>query len=170
MFNVFLAPQARFFNRIYVTRPVKSVNYRDWTGLLIQRIDPDHFILWHPSMIAGAESTIAGAELSIGGGAEGHPKSIQIDTNAQIPYNWASSLANSVDQNCERAFQTSYSIRLSARYMKHRNMRLSVETKQGRKTSGASKICSIFCIKGIDLSAVLTYRQEKKDVIGFNFV
>ena len=38
-------------------------------------------MLWHPSMIAGAESTIAGAELSIGGGgAEGHPKSIQIDT------------------------------------------------------------------------------------------
>ena len=91
-----------------------------------------------------------------------HPKSIQIDTNAQIPYNWASSLANSVDQNCERAFQTSYSIRLSARYMKHRNLRLSVETKQGRKTSGASKICSIFCIKYIDLSVVLTYRQEKK--------
>ena len=83
--------------------------------------------------------------------------------------NWASSLANSVDQNCERAFQTSYSIRLSARYMKHRNLRLSVETKQGRKTSGASKICSIFCIKYIDLSVVLTYRQEKKDVLGFNF-
>ena len=80
----------------------------------------------------------------------------------QIPYNWASSLANSVDQNCERAFQTSYSIRLSARYMKHRKLRLSVETKQGRKTSGASKICSIFCIKYIDLSVVLTYRQEKK--------
>ena len=34
-------------------------------------------------MIAGAESTIAGAELSIGGGGEGegHPKSMQIDTN-----------------------------------------------------------------------------------------
>ena len=32
-------------------------------------------------MIAGAESTIAGAELSIGGGGgEGHPQSIQIDT------------------------------------------------------------------------------------------
>ena len=74
----------------------------------------------------------------------------------QIPYNWASSLANSVDQNCERAFQTPYSIRLSARYLKHRNLRLSVETKQGRKTSGASKICSIFCIKYIDLSVVLT--------------
>ena len=53
----------------------------DWTALLIQRIDPDHFILWHPSMIAGAESTIAGAELSIGGGTEGHPKNIQIDTD-----------------------------------------------------------------------------------------
>ena len=52
----------------------------NWTGLLIQRIDPDHFILWHPSMIAGAESTIAGAELSIGV-AEGHPKSIQVDAN-----------------------------------------------------------------------------------------
>ena len=51
----------------------------------MQRIDPDHFILWHPSMIAGAESTIAGAELSIGG-AEGHPKSIQIDTNAIYIY------------------------------------------------------------------------------------
>ena len=35
-------------------------------------------------MIAGAESTIAGAKLSIGG-AEGHPKSIQIDTNACCP-------------------------------------------------------------------------------------
>ena len=33
-------------------------------------------------MIAGAESTIAGAELGTGGGGgEGHPKSIQIDTN-----------------------------------------------------------------------------------------
>ena len=33
-------------------------------------------------MIAGAESTMAGAELSIGGGGgEGHPKGIQIDTN-----------------------------------------------------------------------------------------
>ena len=60
--------------------PVKSVNSRDWTGLLIQRIDPDYFILWHPSMIAGAESTIAGAELSIGG-PRATPKSIQIDTN-----------------------------------------------------------------------------------------
>ena len=80
----------------------------------------------------------------------------------QIPYNWTSSLANSVDQNCECAFQTPYNIRLSVRYMKHRNLRLSVETKQGRKTSGASKICSIFCIKYIDLSVVLTYRQEKK--------
>ena len=69
------------FCRLYVTNSVKSVNSRDRTGLLIQRIDPDHFILWHPSMIAGAESTIAGAELSIGG-AEGHPKSVQIDTNA----------------------------------------------------------------------------------------
>ena len=29
----------------------------------------------------GAESNIEGAELSIGGGAEGHPKSIQIDTS-----------------------------------------------------------------------------------------
>ena len=70
----------RFFSRFYVTKPVKSINSRDWTGLLIQRIDPGLFMLWHPSMIAGAESTIAGAELSIGGGAEGHPKSIQIDT------------------------------------------------------------------------------------------
>ena len=35
-------------------------------------------------MIAEAESTIAGAELSIGGGGEGHPKSIQIDTNGTI--------------------------------------------------------------------------------------
>ena len=55
------------FSRFHVTKPVKSVNSRDWTGLLIQRIDPDHFILRHPSMTAGAESTIAGAELSIGG-------------------------------------------------------------------------------------------------------
>ena len=39
-------------------------------------------------MIAGAGSTIAGAELSIGGGgeAEGHPKSIQIDTNEWVNY------------------------------------------------------------------------------------
>ena len=66
-----------FFSRFYVTKPVKSVNSRDWTGLLMQWIDPDHFILRHPSMIAGAESTIAGAELNIGGGgSEGHPKSI----------------------------------------------------------------------------------------------
>ena len=75
---------AIFFSRFYVTKPLKSFISRDWTGLLIQRIDPDHFILWHPSMIAGAESTIAGAELSIGGGGgggEGHPKSIQINTN-----------------------------------------------------------------------------------------
>ena len=64
----------RDFFRFYVTKPAKSVNSRDWTGLLIQGINPDHFILWHPSMIAGAESTIAGAELSIGG-TEGHPKS-----------------------------------------------------------------------------------------------
>ena len=71
----------RDFSHFYVTKPVKSLNSRDWTGLLIQRIDPDHFILRHPSMIAGAESTIAGAELSIGGGGEGHPKSIQIDTD-----------------------------------------------------------------------------------------
>ena len=34
-------------------------------------------------MIAGADSTIVGAELSIGGGGEGHPKSIQIDTNGR---------------------------------------------------------------------------------------
>ena len=81
-----MAPKARFFSRFYVTKPVKSVNSRDWTGLLIQRIDPYHFILWHPSMIAGAESTIAGAELSIGGGggAEGHPKIIQIDTDVNM--------------------------------------------------------------------------------------
>ena len=57
----------RDFFWFYVTKPVKSVNSRDWTGLLTQRIDPDHFILWHPSVIAGTESTIAGAELSIGG-------------------------------------------------------------------------------------------------------
>ena len=80
---IFGAAGAIFF-RFYDTEPVKSVNSRDWTGLLIQHIDPDHFILWHPSMIAGAESTIAGAELSIGG-AEGHPKSIQIGTYANIP-------------------------------------------------------------------------------------
>ena len=43
---------------------------------IIQRIDPDHFILWHPSVIVGAESTIAGAELSIciGGGRGPPPK------------------------------------------------------------------------------------------------
>ena len=58
----------RDFFWFYVTKPVKSVNFRDWTGLLTQRIDPDHFVLWHPSVIARAESTIAGAELSIGGG------------------------------------------------------------------------------------------------------
>ena len=88
MCNAFLAPEARFFSLVfYVTKPVKSVNSRDWTGLLIQRIDPDYFILWHPSMIAGAESTIAGAESTIAGAelsigvAEGHPKSIQIDIN-----------------------------------------------------------------------------------------
>ena len=46
----------------------------DWDGLLIQRIDPDHSILWHHSMIAGAESTIEGAELSIGGGPRATPK------------------------------------------------------------------------------------------------
>ena len=71
--NVFLAPQVRFFSRFHVTKPVKSVNSRNWTGLLIQGNDPDHFILLHPSMTAGAESTIAGAELSIGV-AEGHPQ------------------------------------------------------------------------------------------------
>ena len=57
----------RDFFSFYVTKPVNSVNSRDWTGLLTQRIDPDHFILWHPSVIARVESTIAGTELSIGG-------------------------------------------------------------------------------------------------------
>ena len=63
----FFGAAGAIFSTFFVTKPGKSVNSRDWTGLLIKRIDPDHFILWHPSMIAGAESTIAGAELSIGG-------------------------------------------------------------------------------------------------------
>ena len=44
----------------------------DWTGLLIQWIDPvpDHSIFRHPSMIAGAEAREHhyGAERSMGGG------------------------------------------------------------------------------------------------------
>ena len=74
MQSIFGAAGAIFIVFFNVTKPVKLVNSRGWAGLLIQWIDPDHFILWHPSMITGAESTIAGAELSIGGGARATPK------------------------------------------------------------------------------------------------
>ena len=58
-----------FFSSLYVTKPVKSVNSRDWTGLLTQRIDPDHFMLWHPSVIAGPRAPLRGPNSALGGGA-----------------------------------------------------------------------------------------------------
>ena len=90
--RLFLAPQGRFILSFLWHKTSKISQFwsiliqfnsdSDWTGLLIQRIDPDNFIRWHPSMIAGAESTIAGVELSIGGGGSRATRKvgIQIDT------------------------------------------------------------------------------------------
>ena len=59
--------------------------------------------------------------------------------------NRASSLAISVNQHCERAFRTPF-ICLCAPYMKRLSLRRSIEPKEGHKTTGASKIYSVFCI------------------------